>query len=56
MTREERLRILGADTFEQAEREGRQAAAKFPPSPEVIVRLRLILTSPAADAEHTPAA
>lgn len=43
MTAAERLRILGPDGFAEATRIGEEAAAKYPPSPELIEELRPIL-------------
>jgi hypothetical protein len=47
MTREERRTLLGDAVYSAAERQGRAAATTAPPSPELLARLRLILTRPA---------
>lgn len=55
MTREERLRILGPAVVAEIHR---QVDAAPPPPPELIARLRLILTQPAGrrQTESEPAA
>lgn len=48
MTPAERRALLGDDAIAQIHREVERALAEAPPSPELLARLRPILTRPAA--------
>lgn len=48
MTPAERRRILGDDAAEGARSQARKAIAQYPPTPELLARLRLILAPAAA--------
>lgn len=50
MTREERRALLGESVFARIEAEADAAIAKHPPTPELLDRLRPVLSAPALPA------
>lgn len=48
MTPAERRALIGDAAVEDARRQGREAIAQFPPTPDLLARLRLIFAPPVA--------
>lgn len=48
MTPAERRALIGDAAVEDARRQGREAIANFPPTPDLLARLRLIFAPPVA--------